>query len=139
MGSLAYTGIEEGNSMIRKSRLATVTKKRQFTIPKDFFDELEMKPGKVRCILDEGRIIIEPIQSTNFWDFSGDLLEELVKEGLEGEELVNQFKQRKDIVKEAFTLMVEEAGEEIKKDGGKESEELFNEILGNDSNKKESV
>lgn len=129
MGSLAYTGIEEGFSVSRKSRLATVTKKRQFTIPKDFFEELGMKPGKVRCILDNGRIIIEPIQSTNFWDFSGDLLEELVNEGFEGKELVNEFKQRKETVKKAFALMVEEAREEIEQGGGKDAEELFAEIL----------
>ncbi|MDI3547025.1 MAG: hypothetical protein PWR10_677 [Halanaerobiales bacterium] len=129
MGSLAYTGIEEGFSMTRKSRLATVTKKRQFTIPKDFFEELGMKPGKVRCILDNGRIIIEPIQSTSFWDFSGDLLEELVNEGFEGKELVNEFKQRKETVKKAFALMVEEAREEIEQGGGKDAEELFAEIL----------
>lgn len=34
-------------------------------------------------------------ESMNFWDFSSELLEELINEGLEGKELLNEFKKRK--------------------------------------------
>jgi bifunctional DNA-binding transcriptional regulator/antitoxin component of YhaV-PrlF toxin-antitoxin module len=129
MSSIAYNGIEEGFSMTRKSRLATVTSKRQLTIPKIFFEELGMKPGKIRCILDNDKIIIEPIQSTNFWDFSSELLEELIDEGLKGKELLKEFEKRKEMVKEAFALMLEEANLEIEQGKGKEAEELFAELM----------
>lgn len=129
MGNLAYNNHREGFSMDKKVRLVSVTSKRQLTIPVDFYRELNMSPGKVRCILENGRIIIEPIDTSNFWDFSADILQELVSEGLDGEELINEFKQRKDIVKEAFMYMVNEAKEDIKNGTGKDAEEVFNEIL----------
>ncbi len=121
--------------MDKKIRLVTVTSKRQFTIPVDFFKELNMSPGKVRCILENGRIIIEPINTSSFWDFSADILQELVSEGLNGEELVKEFKQRKNIVKEAFLNMVNEAKEDIEKGIGRDAEEVFNEILSDESSR----
>lgn len=135
MSTFAYNNHREGLSMDKKIRLVTVTSKRQFTIPVDFFKELNMSPGKVRCILENGRIIIEPINTSSFWDFSADILQELVSEGLNGEELVKEFKQRKNIVKEAFLNMVNEAKEDIEKGIGRDAEEVFNEILSDESSR----
>jgi len=67
-------------------------------------------------------------ESTNFWDFSSELLKELIDEGLKGKELLKEFEKRKEMVKEVFALMLEEANLEIEQGKGKGAEELFAEL-----------
>ena len=111
------------------NRIATITQKRQITIPKDFFTELDLKPGKINCYIEDGKIILEPLNSDNFWDFSNTILKELVAEGYEGEQLLTEFQKRKIMVKESLAEMVAEAKNEIKNNNGKDADKVFEEIF----------
>ncbi len=50
-------------------------------------------------------------------------------EGYQGEDLVKEFNSRKQMVKESFAFMVDEAIKEIQENKGKDSDELFAEII----------
>lgn len=112
------------------NRIATITQKRQITIPKDFFEELDLKPGKIKCYIEDNKIILEPLNlDDNFWDFSDNILKELVEEGYKGGKLLSEFKKRKTMVREAMVEMVTEAKNDIDNDRGKDSEKVFEEIF----------
>lgn len=78
-------------------RIVRGTGKRQFTVPKAYFEKLRLG-NKVRCYLEGNRLIIEPINEDLFWDFSTETLQALVAEGYEGENLVREFEARKEKV-----------------------------------------
>lgn len=126
-GLYGYPG--KGSSTDSKCKFATITKKRQITIPKEFYDKLDMSPGKVRCLLENGRIVLEPINNGGFWDFSSEILQELVKEGYQGDDLIKEFEKKKQIIKESLAYMVKEASEEIEKGNYIDAEEVFDEIM----------
>ncbi len=123
-----YQGQQGGISMY-ENKIATITQKRQVTIPKDFFEELDLKPGKINCYIEDGKIILEPLNSSNVWDFSTTILTELVNEGYEGDELLQEFENRKTMLKESMAAMVAEAREEIKEQKVKNAEQVFEEIF----------
>jgi len=115
--------------MQNKSRLASITSKRQITIPKDFFDELNLRPGKIKCYVDNGKIILDPLKENNFWDFSSEILCDLIEKGYEDKKLLDKFNEEKKQVKKSISLMLEEAKEEIKKGNYRSLESIFKEIL----------
>ena len=129
MTNLAYTISNKGGKSMSDKRIATITKKRQVTIPKDFFEELNLNPGKIKCYIEDGKIILEPIGSEDFWDFSNIILKELIEEGYEGKQLLEEFKQRKAIVKESMAEMVAEAKNDIKNNKVKDADKVFEEIF----------
>ncbi len=115
--------------MTNKSKLVSITHKRQVTIPKEFFNRLDMAAGKARCYIQNGKIVIEPINTMSFWEFSSDILQELVAQGYSGERLVSEFNKRKDLVKEGLAAIVMEAAEQIKSGEGKDVDQVFQEIF----------
>jgi len=132
MPTVAYNNKHQGQQggiSMSKNKIATITQKRQITIPKDFFEELNLKPGKIKCYIEDGKIILEPLDSSNVWDFSTTILKELVSEGYEGDELLKEFKNRKTMLKESMAAMVAEAKEEIKEQKVKDAEQVFEEIF----------
>jgi antitoxin component of MazEF toxin-antitoxin module len=84
----------------------SVSAKRQMTIPKEFYDELQLD-SEVTCQIVDGALIIKPVPKP--LDFSEFILSDLVKEGYEGVELVKEFTYRKTQMNDALHKMVEEA------------------------------
>lgn len=68
-----------------------VSKQRQMTIPKEFFDALHMQE-EVTVELVEGGLLIKPVHKLPD-DFAEQILESLVAKGLSGQELVEKFKE----------------------------------------------
>ncbi len=128
MKSAAHTAVK-GEYVLDNYRIITITDKRQITIPKQIYDELKLKSGKVKCYVSDGKIIIEPFQSSSFWDFSSNILKDLVAEGYQGPDLIKEFDSRRQMVKESFALMVDEAVKEIRDHQGKDADELLAEIV----------
>ena len=129
--------IPRGEYSMDDYKIATITDKRQITIPKQIFNELKLKSGKVKCYVSDGKIVIEPFTNKSFWDFSSNILKDLVAEGYQGQDLINEFDSRKLIVRESFALMAGEAVKEIKEGRGKDSEIVFAEIISELQSKRE--
>lgn len=93
------------NENIKKISVST---KRQMTIPKQFFDELNIG-DEVVCELVDGALMIRPVQEP--LDFSEYILADLIKEGYEGDALIEAFKSRKNETNDAIHLMIEQTRE----------------------------
>lgn len=68
-----------------------LSKQRQITIPKVYFDALQMQ-DEVTVELVDGGLLIKPVHKLPD-DFAEQLLESLVEKGLSGQELLEKFKE----------------------------------------------
>ena len=112
--NLAYT-IKESINMstinmerdIMDRKIISVSKKRQITIPLQFYKHLELG-SEVECLLEDSKIIIQPLHREPS-EFSVEILKELVSQGYSGDELVKQFETQSKNIKKAVTNILEEA------------------------------
>ena len=97
----------ETNSSERK--IINVTGKRQVTIPLKFYEKLHF--GKeIECFLTDDAIVLRPFSNSTD-DFTVEILKDLVKQGLSGDELVKQFSNKKTDIKKAIDIIINEADE----------------------------
>lgn len=113
-------------------RLVRITSKRQFTIPKTYFDKLRLGET-VKCYLEGERLVLEPVREDLFWDFSTDILRSLIAEGYQGKALLAEFEARKRRTLQALGSMAEEARKEAQAGGGQPADAVFSELLGEDN------
>lgn len=100
---------EEEVEMLKPKRIS-VSRKRQITIPKEYFDELQIK-DMVDCKIVNGSLVIRPVSEE--LDFSQYILEDLIHEGYEGEKLLHEFSYRKSQIRPALNQMVAENRDNI--------------------------
>lgn len=92
-----------GNNYVKK---ISVSAKRQMTIPKQFYDELQLG-DEVVCQIIDGALLIKPVPQD--LDFSEFILNDLIKEGYEaGEEMMKEFAYRKSQINATVQKMMEE-------------------------------
>lgn len=85
----------------------SVSKKRQITIPKEFYDQLQID-DEVICEMVDGSLVIKPAGEPV--DFSEYILRDLIQEGYEsGEEMVKEFTYRKSQIKSALEQLIAES------------------------------
>jgi len=95
------------NNDFMNDKIISVSKKRQITIPLDFYKKLDL--GKeVKCSLEDGKIVIQPL-SRDTSEFSVEILKDLVSQGYSGNELVEKFEIQSKDIKNAITNIREEA------------------------------
>jgi hypothetical protein len=117
---------EDNRAGARKRRI-NVSPKRQITIPMQFYKELGVD-AEVDCFVKEGALIIEPVREAPGGTFGVEILRDLVKQGLAGNELVARFEAASRQVRPAVETMIREAdqmGQGKQSDG----EAKFNEIF----------
>lgn len=85
-----------------------VSGKRQITIPRKFHEELDIN-DEVECHIQNGALIITPVQSVYSGEFAEEILKELVKQGLSGEALIGKFKELNRKVRPAVEVLIAEA------------------------------
>ena len=108
-------------SILEMDKIISISSKNQITIPKKLMEFLGFdKEAKIRT--DGNSIIITPVRKDNF-DFSDLILEDLVKEGYEGQALIDEFRYRTSRVRPAIDEMIKEA-----KSNKITTEELFNNL-----------
>lgn len=117
--------------MTGKYKFVKVSSKRQFTIPKKFYDALQISE-QVKCYMEGDRLVIEPARTDSFFDFSSDILRELVSDNYSGDALLSEFEARKAKVAESLEKIAEEAVEDIKNGKSVAAEEVFRELLGDE-------
>jgi len=110
-----------------ESKRIKVSEKRQITIPKSFYEKLNLGE-EVECIFDKdkGAILIRP--SVREDDFSEFILADLISQGYTGNDLLNEFKRMKKKVRPAVERMIEEADRaaaQFKGTGDDEMREIF--------------
>lgn len=98
-------------SDIVNRKIINVSKKRQITIPIDFFKHLNIS-HEVECSLEGDAIIIRPFHIKSS-EFSVEILKDLVSQGYSGDELVKQFEAQNKNIRRAVGHMLEEADEII--------------------------
>ncbi|BAQ10149.1 AbrB/MazE/SpoVT family DNA-binding domain-containing protein [Sporosarcina sp. FSL W7-1349] len=115
--------ISEERTQMRVPKKIAVSRKRQITIPIDFYEQLEIG-DEVICEVVDNSLVIRPISEPQ--DFSEYILRDLINEGYEsGEELLKEFSYRKSQIKPALEQMIAES-----RDGKVYSspEEFFSEL-----------
>lgn len=86
----------------------SISSKRQFTIPKMFFEALGFNT-EADCIMCGNELIIRPVQANGGGTFAEQILSELIAEGLSGEELLEEFKIRQKKIRPAVEALLAEA------------------------------
>jgi bifunctional DNA-binding transcriptional regulator/antitoxin component of YhaV-PrlF toxin-antitoxin module len=92
---------------IMNRKIINVSKKRQITIPLQFYNHLGLN-SEVECSLEEGAIVLRPLQRGP-GEFSVEILKDLVSQGYSGDELVTCFEKESKNIKKAINNLVKEA------------------------------
>ena len=90
----------------KKVKKISVSSKRQISIPKEFYDQLQIG-DEVSVELYGNHLLVRPIRG-QFDDFSEDILADLLEEGYKGPQLLTEFKDRKAQIKSAVGFLIEE-------------------------------
>jgi bifunctional DNA-binding transcriptional regulator/antitoxin component of YhaV-PrlF toxin-antitoxin module len=69
---------------VMNRKIISVSKKRQITIPLQFYKHLNLD-NEVECSLEDGKIIIKPLHREAA-EFSVEILKDLISQGYSGEE-----------------------------------------------------
>ncbi len=113
---------------IMKIKTINVSKKRQITIPLQFYKHLDLD-NEVDCSLEDGAIIIRPVHRGTT-EFSVEILKDLIKQGYSDDELVKQFELQNKNIKAAISNILEEADAIA---AGEKSAATFDDIFGSDN------
>ena len=93
-------------SPVIKKRIS-VSKKRQITIPIEFFNRIDI--GKeVDCYIQNNAIVICPVRD-NAGEFDEQILADLISQGISGQELLVRFKEAHRKIRPAVKSLLEEA------------------------------
>ncbi|MFD1677420.1 AbrB/MazE/SpoVT family DNA-binding domain-containing protein [Alicyclobacillus fodiniaquatilis] len=117
---------ERGHSGVDK--YVRITGKRQVTIPKEFFEQLDM--GTVlHAFVEGGRLVLEPVRPEDPMDFSQEIINDLADAGLTGEELKKEFAKRREGMMAAMKELVTEARNEAVDGSEADGDDFMNELI----------
>ncbi len=104
------TSVATKGKMIMDKKIVSISSKRQITIPQKFFTLLGFDT-EAECVVRNNELVIRPARNSAGGEFAEYILEDLVAQGLSGEELVKEFKNRQAKVRPAVEAMIAEADE----------------------------
>ncbi len=104
-----------------ESRIIKVSNKRQITIPQKFYDKLNIDQ-EIECTITNSEIILRPVYRET--EFAEEILKDLIGKGLEGTQLLEEFRKTRAKVKPAIRRMIEEADALAKKSYGSGDDKL---------------
>ncbi|MED3982372.1 hypothetical protein [Priestia megaterium] len=102
--------VEEFQFPTKANRRVKISKQRQISIPKEFYDALNLDDEAIVEFTGK-EIIIRPAEY-EVVDFSEDILKDLVTQGYQGDDLIKEFSRVKSNIPRALDLMKEEAMQE---------------------------
>lgn len=97
-----------------ESRVIRISSKKQITIPQAFYEKLGLG-REAECILKGDELIIRRLDKAND-DYSDLILQDLVRQGYTGDELVKEFRKMKAGIRSAAQRMIDDAVSLSKKD-----------------------
>ena len=89
-------------------KILSISSKRQITIPQKFYSALGFG-DEAECFVKGDSLVIRPVTEVSGGEFSEQILEYLIKEGLSGEALLSEFRKRQKAVRPAINAMLEDA------------------------------
>lgn len=95
---------------VRRQKRVKVSKQRQISIPKEYYEALNLSDEALVEFTGK-EIIIRPIEQ-EYIDFSSDILKDLVSQGYEGDELIFMFEKIKADLPNALRRMSEDTANE---------------------------
>lgn len=98
--------IKTGFSPIIKKRIS-VSRKRQITIPIDFFNSIGIEK-EVECYVLNNAIVVRPVRE-GVGEFDEQILADLISQGFSGQELLAKFKDTRNQVRPAVENLLEQA------------------------------
>ena len=98
--------IEMGKVKVKPKKIS-VSVKRQITIPIEYYNALKIG-DEVECMLVDDSIVIKPIKENSLDEYSELILKDIIEEGYKKEEILEEFKKRRNELKYAAKEMVKE-------------------------------
>ena len=98
--------VKGGNVMNRKT--IRISEKRQLTIPQKFYEALGFST-EAECIMRGNEIILRPVKEHSGGEFAEQILADLIKQGLSGNQLLEEFKKAQKKVRPAVEAMLAQA------------------------------
>lgn len=95
-----------------KPKKISVSQKRQITIPKEFFDALNIG-DEIECYIEDNCIVIKPVVENNLNEFSEYILQDIIKEGFKGNDIIKEFKKRRKKLESAAKEFNKQIDKEI--------------------------
>ena len=93
------------SNILEMNKTISISSKNQITIPKKVMEYLGFtKEAKIK--VSKGFFIVTPVKENEDMEFSDLILEDLIKEGYSGEELLKEFKVRKNNIKPAIQKLI---------------------------------
>jgi bifunctional DNA-binding transcriptional regulator/antitoxin component of YhaV-PrlF toxin-antitoxin module len=131
MMELAFAVNAQGKGRSGMDKYVRITGKRQVTIPKGFFEQLDM--GTVLHAYVEGsRLVLEPVRPEDPMDFSLEIINDLANAGLTGEELKKEFVRRREGMLAAMKELVAEARSEVLNSPESDDDSFMDELINGD-------
>ena len=121
MGTAAVKG---GVAMNRKN--IRISEKRQLTIPQKFFEALGFTT-EAECILRGNEIVLRPVREQGGGEFAEQILADLIKQGLSGDQLLAEFKKTQKKIRPAVETMLTQAEQAARGEGESYS---YNDVFG---------
>ena len=121
MGTAAVKG---GVAMNRKT--IRISEKRQLTIPQKFFEALGFTT-EAECILRGNEIVLRPVKEQGGGEFAEQILADLIKQGLSGDQLLAEFKKTQKKIRPAVETMLTQAKQAARGEGESYS---YNDVFG---------
>ena len=90
-----------------KPKRISVSVKRQITIPIEYYNALNIG-DEVECLMVDASIVIKPIRNNSIDEYSEFILKDIIEEGYKKEEIIEEFKKRRNKLKYAAKEMVKE-------------------------------
>ena len=113
---------------LMESKRISVSRKRQITIPQSFYEKLNIGE-EVECIMTNSEIIIRPVRQDT--EFAEDILKDLIAKGLQGEQLLDEFKKTRANIRPAIKRMIDEAelvAKNLNDSGDDQMKEIFSDV-----------
>ena len=111
---MATAIVKGGNTMNRKT--IRISEKRQLTIPQKFYEALGFST-EAECILRGNEIVLRPVKEQGGSEFAEQILADLIKQGLSGNQLLDEFKKAQKKVRPAVEAMLTQAEQAARGEG----------------------
>ena len=109
------TAIAKGGASVNRKTIR-ISEKRQVTIPQKFYEALGFST-EAECILRGNEIVLRPVKEQGGGEFAEQILADLIKQGLGGEQLLDAFKKTQKKVRPAVEAMLSEAEQAARGEG----------------------
>lgn len=98
-------------NMDHEMKRVAVSSKRQISIPKEFYDDLDIKDEIIMEKINNN-LVIRPANYDNHEDFTEEILRDLIAEGYPKDELVDKLKERREKMQPALERLIADTNQD---------------------------